>query len=154
MSTPIVESIGSFIESAIGDITEENDFNYTLTPTRRKRQFLMSEAYKDLTAYIFQGESERNGKVINANAPRVIIQEYFIWVCCLQSDTSNEVIDTKLNVVRSDIEKKLCEDPTCGGFAKHLDIISAEPTDEPDTGVLLVVDVHYAVVWRDPYTKA
>lgn len=153
MSTPIVESIGAFIETAIGEITVVNGFNYTLTASRAKRHFLEDEVLDDLNAYIIQGKTESKGEVLGATDARVVKKEYMIWVVALQSDTATEVIDTKLNQIGADVEKKLCTDPTCGGYAKHLDIVNVEPTDTPETGVLVTIEVTYSVVWNDPYTE-
>lgn len=153
MATPIIESIGAFLESAINEITVANGWNYTLSATRSKRFFLEDMTLDDLNAYILQGKSESKGECRGKTDPRTVIQQYLIWIVCIQSDTAEEVIDTKLNKVKSDVEKKLCADHTCGGYAKKLDILSAEPTDTPETGILVTVEVTYCVQWNDPYIQ-
>ncbi len=153
MSIPVVENIGAFLETAIGEITVANDFNFDLTATRTKRFFLEDEVLDDLTAYILQGKSDSKGNVLSKTAPRIVRQEWLIWTVVLQSDSAKEVIDTKLNKVKSDISKKLCEDHTCGGYSKMLDILSVEPTDTPETGILVTMEVIYSVAWNDPYVQ-
>lgn len=153
MSIPVVESIGTFLENAIKEITVANGYNYDLTATRSKRFFLEDEVLDDLKVYILQGKSDSKGDVLSETSPRIVRQEYLIWAICLQSDNAGEVIDTKINKVKSDIQKKLCEDYICGGYAKMLDILSVEPTDTPETGILITVEVMYAVQWNDPYIQ-
>jgi len=153
VATPVVENIGAFLESAINDITVENGFNYDLTATRSKRFFLEDETLDDLKVYILQGKSDSKGDVLSEISPRIVRQEYLIWAICLQSDTAEEVIDTKINKVKSDIQKKLCEDPYCGGYAKMLDVLSCEPTDTPETGILITVEVLYSVQWNNSYIQ-
>lgn len=152
MKTPIVEYIGAYLETIIGEITTDSGWEYTLSPTRSKRFFLENDSLPDLKAYILQGKSKTDGDSLSATAPRTVKQQYFIWVICLQSDDDVVAIDTKLNKVRSDVEKKLCENYTCDGYAKSLDIIDTEPTDDPETGILIEIEVIYMVQWNNPYT--
>jgi len=154
MSAPIVENIGQFIESAINDITVANGYNQDLVATRKKRFFLGGEVFNDLNTFILQGKSDNKFEAIEETGPRLVRQEYLIWAVVLQSDKAENVIDTKLNQVRADIEKKLCEDYTCGGAAKQLDIVSCEPTDTPECGVLITVEILFIVAWNNPYIQA
>lgn len=151
MSTPVVENIAAFLESAVNEITTDNGFNYTLSAIRTKRFFLEDETFNDLEVYILQGKTDLTGKVLGKTAPRTTKQEYLLWAVCLQSDTSEDAIDTKINKVKADIHKKLCEDLTCSGYAKFLDITSVEPTDVPETGILITIEVTYSTQWADPY---
>lgn len=151
---PVTEQIGAFLERAIAGITVANGYNYTLTATRAKRFLLADQPLADLSAYIMQGGSEQNKAPVNpatGHEPRVVRQKYFIWIVVLQSDDATECIDTKLNQVCADVIKKLCEDPRCGNYAKFLDIVSTEATDVPETGILITVEILYAVQWADPY---
>jgi len=154
MSLPVIEQIGAFLERAMSDVTQANGYSYTLTSTRAKRFLLADQPLADLTAYIMQGGSDQNKSPVNpatGREPRVVRQKYFIWIVVLQSDEASECIDTKLNYVCADVIKKLCEDPRCGGYAKFLDIVSTEATDIPETGILITVEILYAVQWADPY---
>lgn len=154
MSTPIVESIGAFIENAITGITVANGYNYDLSATRMKRVFAEDETFDDLKVYIHQGESESKGTVLSKTSPRQIKQEYILWAVCKQSDFATDSVDQKINKVRSDIEKKLCIDLTCGGYAKHLDILSTLSTNMPETGIELTIEITYTVQWDNPYVSA
>lgn len=153
MATPVIESIGAFLEAAIKEITVANDFNYDLTSTRMKRHQLRDEVWDDLKAYILQGVSESKGECKGPTDSRTVIQEYLIYIICTQSDRPTEVIDTKMNKVRGDVVKKLTEDPKCGGYAKHLDILSCEAVDDPETGIGFTIEVTYCVQWNDPYIQ-
>jgi len=151
---PVAEQIGAFLERAIAGITVASGYNYTLTATRAKRFLLTDQPLADLAAYILQGGSEQDKAPVNpatGREPRVVRQKYFIWIVILQSDDAAECIDTKLNQVCADVIKKLCEDPRCGNYAKFLDIVATEATDVPETGILITIEVLYAVQWADPY---
>lgn len=152
MATSVIEQIGSALETAIGEITVANGYAQTLTATRTKRIFLEDEVLKDLHVYLYQGESASQGKGLGSTDARTVVQEYFIWAVCKQGDRATIPIDTKLNSVRSDIEKKLASNPTLGGLCKHLDIVSTIATNIPEAGIELTIELTYCVTWNDPYT--
>lgn len=151
MATPILEHIAQFLEDSINSITVANGFNYTLSAVRNKRMFLEDEPFADKSVYIWQDESENLGQGLSTTSKRKVDQEYIIWAIGTDDDDATVSIDTKLNKIRADIEKKLCEDPTCGGYAKHLDIVSTMITDEPETGVVILIRINYIIQWNNPY---
>jgi len=151
---PVIENIAAFLEAAINEITVANEFNYTLSASRKKRYFFNDEVFDDLNVYLLQGRTEIKGQGLAATSVRTTKQEYLIWAVALQNDKSDETIDIKLNQIKADILKKLCEDPTCGGYAKMLDVIAIEPTDIPETGVQITIQVTYCTIWNNQYLQA
>lgn len=153
MSTPIIESIAEFIKDAINTITVANGFNQTLKAIRPKRLYLNNEITDDLSVVIVQEKPIENEATATTRSWK---QPFVIQAIIIDSDNETASIDTRLNQVRSDIEKKLCEDKKCGGNAEYLKINSPdyiEPS-EAFTGIVVNIEVYYTVEYNDPYVKA
>ncbi len=154
MSTPIIEYITIDIETAINAITTANGFNQDLTAIRPKRNDFKDIIPKDLTVLIKQAdEEEAESEIINI---KKWLQPFVIMAIVIDSDDATASIDTRINQVRADIQKKLMEDYTRGGYATDTIILpSAEFEGEKGfTGIAVNIAVKYRVNFDDPYTKA
>jgi len=151
VSTPRIEHIAVNIAAVVNAITTENDFNQDLVAVRPKR-------------IDFSDVPPKNGKVLIAQVDQTppadqaiqtqeYVQEFLCAAIVKDSDAAETSIDTRLNQVAADIEKKLKEDRTRGGYA--LNTVMAGSTKFSDgeafTGVAVLVRVHYRTDWADPY---
>ena len=159
MSTPIVEQIAQEIDARIAEITTANGFNQDLTPLRPTRLNLEGDvAPTDGTVVILQedpSEDDENSTDGNA-AIKAWVQSFSLAAFVIASDATTTAIDTRINQVRADIEKKLTADITRGGLAIDTRIRPPRMFNEAPqaTGIVINVDVHYRTREDDPYTAA
>ena len=153
MSTPVIENIAVNVYDAVNLITTGNGFNQTLTGYRPKRIDLSDITFKTGVVLIEQGDPEKLGAV---NLATEWIQPFYLHVCILESDAIATTIDTAINKARSDIEKKLTEDVTRGGYAIDTEILA--PTKwqaaEGYSGITVNVSAKYRTLSNDPYTQS
>jgi hypothetical protein len=153
MATPIVEHIAAEIADLIDAITVAAGFHQDLTAIRPKRLHLESDVNADGNVVIEQLDAD-----IEAESTTTIIwrQGFTIQALVIDSDEATAAIDTRLNQVRSDIEKQLMSGGNCnlGGYGRLM-LTSAERfIPDPQTAVIAVnVDVLYEVQIDDPYTQ-
>ena len=159
MSTPVIESIAEDIATAVNAITVANGFHQDLTAKRPIRLGLEGLAAEtDGTVVILQEEPSEDEEASSQGNPpsRAWRQPFWLAAYVIASDAVTTPIDTRLNQVRSDIEKKLRADPTRGGYA--IDTIIRAPiffNEDPGvTGIIVVIEVRYRTSEDDPYTKA
>jgi len=153
MSTPIVEHIAVFIKDAINAIKEGDDWNQTIKAIRPKRLSLADEITDDLTAIIQMDDPSPAENQPNGTAAWV--QPFAVQVILISSDNVTTSYETRINKVRSDIEKKIMADPTCGGHAYNIELKAPNFFgDESFTGVVVNFEVEYRTKDDDPYTKA
>jgi len=153
MSTPIIEYIAENIKDSIDLITTDNEFNQTLTAVRPKRRDFQDASWDDLTVLINQGPS---AELESASMTKEWAQQFLLMAIVVDSDDATDPIDTRLNQVRADIEKKLTEDLTRGGYAIDTEINESTPFIDDETalsGVAVLITVHYRTKDNDPYTK-
>ena len=156
MSTPIIELIALDIVTAITAITTGNGFNQTLTALRPRRVDYKDTAPKDGTVYVWQGDAEEASA--QTFPLKAWIQPFKLVAIVIDSDATATSIDTRLNQVRSDIEKKLMEDVGRSGLANGGDgtvIRAPEKFDEGPsyTGITVNIEVQYRTLETDPYTQ-
>ena len=153
MSIPVVEHIAVFITDAVNAITTDNGFNQVIKAIRPKRLSLADEITDDLTAIIQMDDPSPAENQPNETAAWV--QPFAIQVILIAPDNVTTSYETRINKVRSDIEKKLTADLTCGGYAYNVEVKAPNIFgDESFTGVVVNIEVEYRTVWNDPYTKA
>jgi len=153
MSTPIIESIAENIKDSINLITTDNEFNQTLVAVRPRRRDFQDASWDDLTVLVSQGPS---AELNSAAFTKEWAQQFLLMAIVIDSDDAANPIDTRLNQVRGDIEKKLAEDLTRGGYAIDTEINESTPFIDDETamsGVAILVTVHYRTKDDDPYTK-
>ena len=152
MSTPVIEYIADNILDSVNEITTANGFNQTLTAIRPRRVDFNSP-WGDLTALVVQVEAEELDEAIGC---RSWMQFFVVMVIVIDSDDSEVTIDSRLNTVRADVEKKIMTDPTRGGYAIDTEMDSSTFFDADDGGpggVAVKFGVHYRTKIDDPYTR-
>ena len=154
MSTPRIEHIAVNIEAAINAITEGNGFNQDLVAVRPKRNDFKDVVPEDGKVLIWQADDELPEE--QAYGAKEWIQPFVLMAIVLDSDEASASIDTRLNQVRADIQKKLIEDVTRGGYAFDTELLPCAKFDDGQgfTGIAVNVAVHYRVKEDDPYTGA
>ena len=152
MSTPVVEKIAVAIAADINAITTANGYNQDLVAVRPKKVDFES-AWDDLTVLISQDTAVKDGEM--TNNLQQWRQTFFATAIVIDSDTAETSIDTRLNQVAADIQKKLMVDDSRGGKAIETIIMGAVPFDDDEglTGVNVVFDVQYRTAANDPYTQ-
>jgi len=158
MSDPVVELIAVDIQEAVDAITVANGFNQDLSCVRPTRLGFEGDAApvngKVVLVSEDPDEDEENSGEGNA-AIKAWTQPFVLIAFIIASDTSDTAIDTAINRARSDIEKKLMEDPTRGGNAWDTRIRAPARFNEGPgaTGIIVMVDVLYRTREGDPYTN-
>lgn len=153
MTIPIIENIAVDIEAAINAITTAAGFNQDLVAVRPRRTDFGDITPENGKVLIYQGdpeESESEGLMTEDWT-----QPFALMAIVLDSDGASTSIDTRLNQVAADIQKKVREDRTRGGNAYDTLL---KPTAKFDdgrgfSGITVVIEVKYRVQQSDPYTK-
>ncbi|HUU30781.1 MAG TPA: hypothetical protein VMY69_01620 [Phycisphaerae bacterium] len=164
MAEPLIEQIVEEIAARVNEITKDAGFQYDLAAARPTRHQVVDIAEgtfvapKDGTVIIIQDDPDLAEGEELAGSPAKLewILPVHLMVFAIESDKSKIPIDRRLNRMRSDVEKKLREDPTRGGLAVDTRIRSpyAFPQNAQQTGVVCVVHVHFRTSEDDPYTQA
>jgi len=145
MSQPIIEQIAVAIADLVDGITG-------LTALRPKRVFFLDDVTGDGTVVVTQDQPEKGESTLYTQD---WLQPFSLTALLTDSDTATDSIDTRLNAIRSDLEKALLADPTLGGLA--IDTVVEPPTyfnAEDLTGVEVKITVHYRTQYDDPYAQA
>ncbi len=155
MAEPIIEQIAVNVVAAINQITGANGFNQTLKATRPIRLgFEDGEGQKDLTVLVVQRDPEEDPESSTEGNPaaKAWMQPFLCIAYVIDSDSSTTPIDTRKNRIRSDIEKKLREDPERGGNAWDTQIRAPESFNlgPSATGISVVVEVFYKTSEDNP----
>jgi len=155
MSKPIIEYIAQNILDSINQIKTANDFNQDLTAYRPRRNDFADITPEDGTILVVQGDEDDVEGAIGTGEWR---QTFVLMAMVIDSDkvTPQETVDTRINTIRADVQKKLAEDVKRGGYAiDTLNRGSALFADGPKfTGIGIVIEVHYRTRIEDPYSKA
>ncbi len=156
MADPVIEDIAVEIEAAINAITTVNGFNQDLNATRPTRLgFENGEGQKDLTVLIVQEDPDEDEESSTEGNPpaKAWVQPFWCIAYVIDSDNATTAIDTRKNRVRSDIEKKLREDPTRDQNAWDTRIRAPESFNlgPGATGIIVIVDVLYKTSEDDPF---
>ena len=153
MSTPIIETIAVKIAALVDGVTVAAGYNQTLTAVRPKRIHLESDINTDLSVII-----EAEDAVIEQDSNTHIIwrQGFALQALVIDSDEATAALDTRLNQVRSDIEKILMDGDNwqLDGYGEIL-LKSAERfiADPAVAGIAVNIDVLYQVNKADPYSR-
>lgn len=154
MAVPIKEDIAVNILAAINAVTVANDFNQDLTGIRPRRNDFSDVMPTDKTVLIKQADINKPGE--QAISTVEWNQRYSLSAIVIDDDDEADSIDTRLNQVEADIQKKLMEDPTRGGNAIDTIILPSMEFYEVDgfTGIEINIVVKYRTEIEDPYTRA
>ena len=156
MSTPVVESIAQYLVDLVANITVANGYNYDLNPERPTCLSMTDALLQDLNVIITQGEPAE--PEILSNNIRAWEQPFYLAAIVYED---SEVVDTKINKIRSDLEKALGIAATaldgdakcCDGKADRIRINRPQFLEyEQFTGVVVVITVGYSVAANVPYS--
>ena len=159
MTTPIIEHIAADIKTAINAITVAAGFNQTLTGVRPTRVgFEGGPPPKDLEVFIIQDDPDEDEDLSGAGYVSLLAwrQPFLLQAFVISSDDATASIDTRINQVRSDIEQKLMEDISRGGYAIDTQVKAPiKFNDGPAfSGIVVMIEVIYRTRENDPYTAA
>ena len=154
MTTPRIEYIAVNIEAAVNAITTANGFNQDLVAVRPKRNDFSDIVPEDGKVLIWQADEEQAGE--QAISTQQWIQPFVLIAIVLDSEDAGTSIDTRLNQVRADIQKKMREDIKRGGYAFDTILLPCAKFDDGEgfTGIAVEIAVHYRVNDDDPYSAA
>ena len=153
-ATPLIETIAVEIAAQISEITVANGYNQDLVPVRSKRNDFSDIAPVDGKVLIWQGEERAPGA--EAVGTEEWLQEFLLIAIVTDGDAAATSIDTRLNQVRADIQKKLLLDHTRGGNAIDTMFEGSAKFDDGKgfSGIVVNCVVHYRTLYTTPYTKA
>lgn len=154
MSTPIKEYIALNVETAINAVTTENEFNQDLTAVRHKKNDFSDIIPENGKVLMWQDDAERPEE--EGIGTQQWILPFTLMAFVIDSDEAATSIDTRLNQVEADIQKKMREDITRGGYAFETEILPSAKFDDGKgfTGIAVNIAVHYRTNEDDPYTGA
>ena len=155
MATPVVETIATTLAGYINAITEAAGFNQDLTAVRPKRIHLEGDLNADNTVIIEQESAD----IFDQTSTTITWRQGFtLQAIVIDSDEATDAIDTRLNKIRSDIEKKLChpDNVHLGGLAEGVIFKATEKfiSDPQLAGIAVNIDVIYTTNYSDPYSQS
>lgn len=148
----ILEQIAQYLYALVALVTQAEGYSENLTALRPKRVHFWDELTSDKTVLITQGSptiTDQSHATIDWEQP------FSLQVILIDSDAATASIETRLNNIRSDIEKKLREDITLNNLAYNLEI---KPCDyysgDTFTGIGVNIAVSYRTSINNPYVAA
>lgn len=152
MADPVIELIAKNLETSINAITVANGYNQTLKALRPRRNDFSDVTPDDLTVLIKQADEEQG---VDPIAKQDWSQPFFLIAIVLDSDAATASIDTRINYVRADIQKKLLIDVTRGNNAYDTIILPSTEFDDGNgfSGIEVKIAVKYRTQYTNPYAK-
>jgi len=153
MSVSILEYIARNIEADINLITTGAGFNQTLIAHRPRRIDFLDQSWNDKDVIIKQAETAKLSDEALMTDRR---QTFEITVIVIDVDSETDSIDTRINAIQADVEKKLYADLTRGGYAFDTSVESAvmlNPNDGGPGGITITITVDYRTKTGDPFTQ-
>lgn len=155
MADPIVERIAQSIKTKLDALVTAA----TLASAQRPARIGIPEGVGNKYAVLLQGDTTENDEQLHGF--KCWVTRFEIYICVRLSDTSTASVDTTINALRADVEKKLMEDftsgsPLFGGLADNAVVRSPDnfALGEAVAGVIVNLDVEYRHREGDPYTQA
>lgn len=155
---PIVEQIAANLKTAIDAITVTNGFQQDLKAVRPTRLgFADDEVPENGTVLITQDDPEPLDELSAPGNPALKAwrQPFVLIAFVIESDGATTPIETRINRVGADIQKKALEDPGRGNLAIDTHVQAPNIMNEGPrfTGIIVNVEVDYRTPEDDPYTK-
>lgn len=130
-------------------------YNVDLLPTRKIKRGVVPD---DMTCFVVQESPDKVGDDGESEALGLIgfRQHYTFETWIINSENSEQPIDERINLARSDIEKALMADPTRGGLAIDTTIETPELFDDVKgafAGIRVRASVYYRTLIDDPYSN-
>ena len=148
---PVVERIALFLLAQLQALVAAG----AIADVQRPATVGILDSPGDLYVVLYQDEPSLPGDGLRA--PREWRQPFICDCYSRVSDDDPAAADEAINLLRANVEKKLCEDPTCGGVAVDLTIDPPMLFDVPSggyQGVRVRANVFYRTVEADPFTQA
>lgn len=149
MATCILEQIAQNLKARLDALVTAGLASASLRPRRSG----VPQSLGDKVLVLFQDDPQEDTE---GPVGRKQWVQPFAVVCCVKpSDASTAAVDTAVNDLRAQVEKKLREDPLCGGLAVDTRIRPpvAFLLGEGEEGVIVNCDVIYRTLEDDPYTQ-
>jgi len=152
MATPIIELIAQNLLAALQEIVTAGAAAAAIRPLRAG----LAQAPEDKLLVLYQGDDVEQVGEEAVQRFKTWIAPFSVYCYVRPSDDSATAVDTSINTLRADVEKKLREAPTRGGYA--LDTRIGDPEGFIATGgsegVIVSVDVLYRHLEDDPYAQS
>lgn len=156
MSTPVIESIAQYLVTVVDGITTAAGYNYTLTAVRPRCLTLDQDLAQDKNVIITQGDPVQP-EIVQGNIRQ---WEQPFYLAAIVYEDASEAVDTKINKIRSDIEKAIgvanathVAGKRANGKADYIQLNEPRYLEyDQFTGILVAVTVGYSVAANDPYT--
>jgi len=150
MAKPIIELIAENIEAAVNQITVANGYQQTLSAIRPKKNDFAYDLPENNKVLILQSDEEVVKPPTAYKRWRAI---FGLTAIVIDSDAETESIDSRLNRITADIEKKLKEDNRRGENAISTEVESCVFFSvEKCSGSEIRVAVEYQTKFDDPYS--
>lgn len=153
---PIIERITAEIAATLDSVVAGDDYNFAMNVVRPKRVMRASESWNDLDVLVVQ--SNENGREKSSGSSGIVSpkQQYNIYGVTDQSDEAETAIDTRSNLLGSDIVTALRKDPRRNDLAEETDILSVDTfMFSPEfSGILVRVEVRFNIKEDDPTVKS
>lgn len=162
MAEPIVEQIAQWLETTLAEVTTANGYQQDLAVVRPEDPWDESTAITDLTTILGQDDPERMAPRSTAG---IRWRQPFIIVTFFAGRGGTGLsLDTRINRVRADIEKRLGVELAkghgpnllCSALADDMEILPATVGVDPDaklTILMCAVAISYRVSATDPYSQ-
>jgi len=153
MADPIIEQVAKDLHSEAQKVTTSNGYTYDLTVERPKGRSDKLQT-EDGKVIMFQGDPALHGR--QSIGKKTWDCPFYFCVFAALPSTSSDSIDTRLNIMRADLEKQLMVDRTRSGLA--IDTIVGEPESLDDLpvahdGVMVQIRVTFRTNEDNPYSK-
>lgn len=150
---PVVERIAQNIVNTLRELTTAAGIYANATVDRPNPA--LPHDFKDYRLLVVQENEEEDEEAGTADGLLGLIQPFRIVCDAVLPETAQTAIDTVLNRIKADVQKKLREDPQRGGLAWDTVLRPAEMDDTTENArsgtVNVVVAVRYRVLEDDPY---
>ena len=151
MADSILEQIATNVLDVLGKITTDNGFENTVTASRHKQH---GNEIADKLVVLFQEDPAKSDAAPQGHIWWV--QPFAAACFVLESETSTTAVDSRINSLRSDVERALCLDRNRIGLA--VDTVIDAPNLIVDdvggvSGIVVRFSVHYRTLEDDPYSQ-
>jgi len=149
VSEPILEQIAQYIKGKLDELVDAGEASEVSRPLRAG----VPTSPRDKSLVLIQLDPTEDESPMGRKS---WVQPFEIEAFVVPDDSSTTPADTLINRLRSQIEKKVRENPNCGGLATDLRVLAPELftlVDGGIDGVTVNFTVFYRTLEDDPYTQ-
>lgn len=148
MAVPIIEQITQNIVAELKLVTITNGFNNDLEVEQPAQA---GNRVRDRLVVVYQTAVDQ----VEPPQGHVAWNQTYAIVCFVrEKEGSDTSIDTRINSIRSDVERKLRQDNSRGGLAVETELRPPLIFEQKGAaGVIVNVDVLYRVLEDDPFAQ-